>query len=176
MISLREFLRTFRGTGFPEKDLTVFYRSVRKSVILRSMGKSSLSELFRLEEQCQWPILNRIDDPDLPIYRGADSALLSAFIGNIRKEKDLRAQKRSMEKLRYWTALRFVIEERTELFREIFGFCRKDTRRCEMVAERYRKMLDRRIMNRRRLWQIGVGAGAATLAGTATLWYLTRKK
>ncbi len=172
MTSLKEFIRTFRDSGFDRRALTRFYHSVRKSVILRLMGKGSLPDLFSLEEKCLWPVLREIDDPGLPVYKGADRELLKAFIGTIGREKELRAQKAGMERLRYWTALRRVIEERTELFSVIFGFSGRDMRYCESVAERYAAMKDRR--RRRRMWQIGIGAGAATLAGT--VWYLSRKK
>ncbi|NTU42154.1 MAG: hypothetical protein HGA78_03710 [Nitrospirales bacterium] len=174
MISQREFIRTFQGLGFGQRELKLFYTSVRKSVILASMGKGLLTELFSLEEKCQWPILQAIDDPDLPIYKGADKALLRSFIAGIKKEKELRTQKKIMDKVRYWTALRSVIEERTELFKRIFDFSRKDMRHCDLVAERYKGFLERR--RNRRMWQIGIGAGAATLAGSAAYLYFSRKK
>ena len=87
MISLKEFLKVFRDTGFERSLLENFYRSVRKSTILLHVGKRSLSEIFQQEEIHQWPVLHRIDNPDLPLYRGADKVLLDAFIKTIQNEK-----------------------------------------------------------------------------------------
>jgi hypothetical protein len=36
--------------------------------------------------------------------------------------------------------------------------------------------LGKRTKNRKKLWTIGIGAGAATLAGAAALWYMSKKK
>ena len=173
MISLKEFLKIFRDTGFERPVLENFYRSVRKSIILLHLGKRSLSEIFQQEENHQWPILQRIDDPGLPLYHGADKALLKAFIKTIEKEKKLREQKGQTEGIRYWSSLKEVIEERAELFRSIFDFCKKDDRHCEAVAGRYKRITDRKARKRRTTWGIGIGAGAA--AGAAALWYISKK-
>ncbi len=174
MINLKEFLKIFRDTGFERPVLENFYRSIRKSTILLQLGKRSLSEVFQQEETHQWPILQRIDNPELPLYRGADKALLKAFIKTIEKEKNLREQKGRMERVKYWSSLREVIEERAELFRSIFNFCKKDDVYCEAVAERYKKIADRKAKKMRTAWGIGIGAGAA--AGAAALWYITKKE
>jgi hypothetical protein len=177
MIGLKEFTAIFRSAGFSEGELKNFYYSVKKSVILRYLGKRSWPDLFRLEEHCQWPVLRRIDNPDLPIYRGADRELLSGFVRTITEEKKIREGKQSIEKVRYWTMLQSLIEERIGLFTQIFDFCRKDIRHCEMVAERYGKILDRKAKTRKKIWQIGIGAGAAaTLAGAAAYWYISKKE
>jgi hypothetical protein len=177
VISFREFSAVFSGSGFSEGQLNSFYHSVKKSVILHNLGKRSWPELFRTEERCQWPVLQKIDDPDLPIYRGADRELLGKFIKTIKKEKEIRGRKSSTEKVRYWTGLQALIEERIAIFTHIFGFSPKDVKYCEMVAERYGKILDRKAESRKKMWQIGVGAGtAATLAGAAAYWYLSKKE
>ena len=176
MISLIGFLKIFKDTDFKERELKIFYRSVKKSVTLRFFGKRSLSDVFKLEEKCQWPVLQKIDDPGLPIYKGADRELMDKFIKNIEKEKDIRAQRKEMKSASYWSALQSVIEERIGFFKDIFGFCKKDVRHCEMVAERYRRMLERKIENKKKLWKIGIGAGATALAGAAAIWYLSKKE
>jgi len=175
MIRLKEFLHIFKGTGFTEGELKKFFYSVKKSVILRHLGKRSWPELFKLEEKCQWPVLQRIDDPRLPIYSGADKTLLQRFIKTISTEKDMRAHRSSMHKVRYWSLLQEVIEERIDLLVSIFGFSEKDVRYCELVAERYGKILERKVREKKKLWQIGIGAGAATLAGAAAIWYISKK-
>ena len=176
MIHLKEFLKTFKGTDFKEEELKVFYRSIKKSIILQHFGKRSLPELFKLEDKCQWPILQKIDDPGLPIYKDADRTLLNRFIKSIKQEQALREGKDKTDKYKYWSGLRSIIEERFELFKDIFDFCEKDIKRCETVAERYRKMRERRIENRKKLWKFGIGAGATALAGAAAIWYLSKKE
>ena len=173
MISLKDFLKVFRDTDFERPALENFYRSVRKSTTLLHVGKRSLSEIFQQEENHQWPILQRIDNPDLPLYRGADKALLKAFIKTIEKEKNLRELKGQTGRVKYWSSLQEIIEERTELFRSIFNFCKKDDRHCEAVAERYKRLTDRRAKRMRTAWGIGIGTGAA--AGAAALWYIKKK-
>ena len=176
MIHLKEFLKTFKGTDFKEEELKVFYRSIKKSIILQHFGKRSLPELFKLEDKCQWPILQKIDDPGLPIYKDADRTLLNRFIKSIKQEQALREEKDKTDKYKYWSGLRSIIEERFELFKDIFDFCEKDIKRCEIVAGRYRRMRERRIENRKKLWKFGIGAGATALAGAAAIWYLSKKE
>lgn len=175
MITLTEFSAIFKGTDFAAQELEKFYYSVKKSVILRLVGRRSWPEIFTLEENCQWPVLKLIGDPRHSIYDGADKILLDRFIATISEEKNIRERKSSLGKVRYWTLLQSVINERIDLFTQIFGFSQEDVRHCEMVAERYSYRLDRRIKDRKKLWKIGVGTGAATLAGAAALWYLSQK-
>ncbi|MDI6729097.1 MAG: hypothetical protein QMD44_09275 [Thermodesulfovibrionales bacterium] len=176
MINLKEFLKTFKGMNFREEELKIFYRSIKKSIILRYFGKRSLPELFKLEEKCQWPILQRIDNPELPIYKEADRSLLDRFIKNIKEEKALKEEKDKTDKYKYWNRLETILEERIELFKDIFDFCENDIKRCDMVADRYREMMERRIENRKKLWKFGIGAGATALAGAAAIWYLSKKE
>jgi len=177
VIRFKEFSLIFKGSGFRERELKEFYYSIRKSVTLLHLGKRAWSELIRLEERCQWPVLRKIGDPDLPIYRDADRELLDKFIRTIAEEKDLREHKSSNDKVGYWTRLQSLIEERTHLLMQIFGFCGEDVARCEMVAERYMRLLERKARDKKKMWKIGIGigAGTATLAGAAALWYIAKK-
>jgi precorrin-6B methylase 2 len=43
------------------------------------------------------------------------------------------------------------------------------------VAERYSRIRERRIRNRKKMWKIGIGTGAATIAGAAAIWYVSKK-
>jgi hypothetical protein len=177
VISFKEFSAVFKGAGFTEGQLKSFYHSVKKSLILSHLGKRSWPELFKLEERCQWPVLRRIDNPELPVYRGADGELLARFIATIKEEKEIRERKSSTDKVRYWTRLQSLIEERLDLFKQIFGLSSKDVEYCETVAERYGAILSRKATSKKKMWQIGVGAGtAATLAGAAAYWYLSKKE
>jgi len=176
MLSFKGFLSIFKGTEFTEAELRDFYDSVKKAVILKMAGRRCWPEIFKLEEQAQWPVVCRIGDPDLQIYKGADESLLDRFIKTIDEEKRLRKRKASIDKVRYWTLLQALIDERIELFTNIFGFSEKDFKHCEMVAARYSKMVEGRARNRKKMWTIGLGTGAAaaTIAGAAA-WYLYKK-
>ncbi len=175
MVTFKEFSAIFKGTDFTNEELRKFYYSVRKSIILRLVGKRSWPEIFNLEGECQWPVLRKIGDPGLPIYEGADRALLERFMKTISDEENLRQYRSSLEKVRYWSLLQSLIDQRIELFTHIFGFSKKEMRHCEMIAERYSTIRERRIRNRKKLWKIGIGTGAATLAGAAALWYISKK-
>ncbi len=175
MIRLKELLNIFKDAGFTEEELKNFYSSVKKSVVLRHIGKRSWPALFKLEAECQWPVLQKIDDPNLPIYAGADSTLLKRFIKTITSEKELRSHRSSMHKVRYWSLLQAIIDERLDLLISIFGFSEKDVKHCELIAERYGQALEKKANEKKKLWQIGLGAGAATLAGAAAIWYISKK-
>ena len=175
MVTLKGFLAIFKGTEFSAEELGNFYHSVKKTVILRFAGRRFWSEIFRLEEQAQWPVVRRIGDPKLAIYSGADKSLLDRFISTIDEEKKIRQRKNSLDKVRYWTMLQSVIDERIELYTYIFGFSDKDIRYCKIVAERYSSAVEKRISSRKKIWTIGLGTGAATIAGAAA-WYMYNKK
>ena len=175
VVTFEEISAIFKDTDFAKEELRQFYYSVRKTAILRLVGKRSWPEIFKLEGECQWPVLRMIGDPELSIYEGADKVLLERFIKTISEEKDLREHRSSLDKVRYWSLLQSVIDERIELFTHIFGFSRKEVERCRTVAARYVKMRERRIKNRKKMLKIGIGTGAATLAGAAALWYISKK-
>ena len=175
MILFGDFLTIFSGTDFTVAELKRFYYSIKKSVILRSLGKRSWPDLFKIEESCQWPVLQKIDDPDLPIYKGADRELLAKFTRTIREEAYLRSRKGSTDKVRYWSLLQSLIGDRIDLFIHIFGFSQDDLVHCRHVMERYEKILENKKRDRKKVMQIGIGAGAATLAGAAAFWYFSKK-
>ena len=176
MISFEEFRDIFKDTEFKEVELRDFYYSIKKSLLLRCVGKRSWPDLLRLEEKCQWPILQRIADAELSIYRNADRELLDRFIGSIAEEKRIRGKRASGGKIPYWSLLRSLIEERIELFTQIFGFSRADVIHCEAIAERFSRIVEKKTEDRKKLWKIGIGAGAVTLAGAAALWYISKNE
>ena len=175
MTDLGEFLKSFKDSGFDTEELTIFYRSVRKSVILSYFGKRALWELFKIEDKCQWPLLQRIADPSLPIYKNADKDLLDAFVKSIKDEKALRAKKRRMDSDKYWRAFFGIVEGRIEIFKAIFSFCNKDVRRCKIVAERYKRARQRKIADGKQLWKFGIGVGATALANATALRYISKR-
>jgi len=175
VITFVQFSANFKGTDFKDEELRKFYDSVKKIIILRMAGKMSWSEIYRLEETCQWPILHRIGDPALSIYKGADKDLLERFIHTISEENDLRKKKASLDRVKYWSLLQSVIDERTSLFTQVFGFHKEDMDYCEKAAQRYSRIREKRIKTRKMMWKIGIGTGAATLTGAAALWYISKK-
>ena len=175
VVTFKEFSAIFKGTDFTGEELRKFYYSVKKSIILRLAGKRAWPDIFKLEGECQWPVLRMIGDSGLPIYKGADRVLLERFIKTITEEEDLRQFRSSFDKVRYWSLLQSLIDERIGLFTHIFGFSKKEMQQCEMIAERYSMIRERRIRNRKKMWKIGIGTGAATLAGAAALWYISKK-
>lgn len=175
MITFGQFSANFKGTDFKGEELKKFYDSVKKTIILRLAGKMSWPEIYRLEETCQWPVLKKIGDPALSIYKGADKDLLERFIKTISEEKELRGRKASLDKVKYWSLLQLVIDERTSLFTQVFGFHKEDMGHCERVAQRYSRIREKRIKTRKKMWKIGIGTGAATLTGAAALWYISKK-
>jgi hypothetical protein len=175
VITFGQFSANFKGTDFKDEELRKFYDSVKKVIILRLAGKMFWAEIYRLEETCQWPILRRIGDPALSIYRGADKDLLERFINTISEEKELRERKASLDKVKYWSLLQSVIDERTSLFTQVFGFHKEAMEHCEKVAQRYSRIREKRIKARKKMWKIGIGTGAATLTGAAALWYISKK-
>jgi hypothetical protein len=175
MISFEDFRGIFTGAGFSEKELRRFYGSVRKSVILKHVGRRAWPQLIKLEEMCQWPVLRKIDDPSLSIYQGADDELRDEFIKNIGEEKELR-KKKGPHKVPSWTRLQRIVSARIDLLTHIFNFSGEDSAYCESVSKRYGAIIERRSANKKKLWKIGLGAGAATLAGAAAFWYLSHEK
>ncbi len=175
MVTFEELAAIFKDTDFTNEELRRFYYSVRKSIILRFVGKRSWHEIFKLEGECQWPVLRMIGDPELAIYEGADKVLLERFIKTIAEEKDLREHRSSLDKVRYWTLLQSVIDERIELFTHIFGFSTREVEYCKAVAARHVKIRERRIKVRKKMLKIGIGTGAATLAGAAAIWYISKR-
>lgn len=164
MISQEEFLKIFKNTGFPEEKLIKFYESIKKSVILFHVGRSTRPQLLKLEKEYQWPILRNIDNPKLEIYKGADPVLLLMFINSIKDEKEILLGKGKFSKEDAWRIFNIVIETRMNLYKNIFGFTKKDIEWCKKVAERYRKVITRRKKNA--LLKSGLGIAAAGVVGT----------
>jgi hypothetical protein len=175
MTSPSQFLKSFDNTGFDLEELKIFYRSVRKSVILSFFEKRAQRELFELEDKCQWPLLQRIADPLLPVYKSEDKDLLGVFMKSIQDEKVLRASKSRMHRNEYWPALYRIIEGRVAIFMAIFNFCNKDVRRCETVAARYKRSRERNVEDGKKLWKFGIGTGVTALAGAVALWHFSEK-
>ena len=171
MIKLREFSDIFRGTDFTGKELEKFYYSIRKSVILRLSGRRAWPELLRLEESCQWPVLQRISDPLLPIYRGADAVLLDRFIKTISEERTIRGRGSSINTVSCWSRIQFIIKARTDLFMQIFDFCRKDIIHCEKVAEKYMRSKERKTNNRGKLSKLNTVDGMERLGRISPVWH-----
>lgn len=182
MISQKEFLEIFKeaNTEIEEDALKAFYRSVKKSILYSYGGeKSTLSILFDLEKSYQWPILKKIDDPALPIYKGVNQALLNAFINSIKSEKHLKGieikpQERDLTEGDAWTIFRLLIKDRLELYKEIFDFSPEDLAKYEKIWERYERNVARREKNNLKK-SIAIGTGIAVLGAAIYKYYQKRK-
>ena len=115
MTSKEEFLEIFKNTSFSEEKLMKFYGSIKKSVILFHVGRRARPQLLKLEKECQWPILCKIDDKKLDIYEGADPILLTMFINSIRDEKEILLNKQEISRNDAWRVFNIVIEARINI-------------------------------------------------------------
>lgn len=166
MISRGEFLKIFKDTSFPQKDLGRFHRSIKKSVILFYAGRNSLPLLLKLVTEDQWPILKEIDDPNLSIYEGADPELLAAFIETIKRQKENNS----------WLVLRDSAQKRAELYERIFDFSPQEIEVCKRVGIKFEEILIKKSRKRRLMVGGGIAAAGAVGAAGAFLWWKNREK
>lgn len=188
MISIEEFLEIFKNTNFPRKTLIRFYKSIRKSVTLYHVGghgskkrknhlsKKAMPFLLKIEEKDQWPILKQIDNPKLDIYKDANPVLLQEFINSIRDEKELRSEGKITNRVYKedaWLILRILVQTRTELYKDIFGFSKKDIEHCKKAALRFERILNKR--RKEGLLKTGIGAAALGAAAAGTYFFIKGK-
>jgi hypothetical protein len=172
MISLDEFFKIFKDTDFSREKLAKFYKSIRKSVILFYAGKKARPQLLKLERESQWPILQKIDDYKLNIYKGADPILLSSFIKTIKDEKNILLNRQKISKNNAWRIFNAVIETRIKLYGDIFGFTKKDKDWCKKAGERYENILLKKRKNF--LLKSSLGIIAAGAIGTG-IYFLAKR-
>lgn len=166
MIIPKTFFKIFKNSHFSKKELHQFYRSSRQLLALMLIKGKARHKILEIEEKYQWPVLKQLNNPDLPIYAGADKKSRDEFIRLINAEMEAR--------LRSWGETLSIIEERTEIYKQIFSLTKKDIKHCQRLAERYEKLLQRE--KRKRIFKtIGVGAGIAVVAG-AGAYLITKKK
>lgn len=150
MISVEEFLKTFRqaeDVRLPEEVLKKFHGSIKKSIILADAGHFALDKLLKLEEEWQWPVLRLIGNPNLSVYKGADSVVLNEFINSIQDELKIRKQyggKLKFEGEDCWIILRLQVYRRIELFQYIFDLQEKEIERCKRAGERFERILKKK--------------------------------
>lgn len=173
MINQEEFLKIFKSTNFSEEKLVNFYNSIKKSVILFHVGRIARPQLLKLEKECQWPILCRIDDKKLDIYKGADPVLLTMFINSIRDEKEILFNKQKISRNDAWRIFNIVIEARVNIYKNIFGFTKKEVDWCKKVAERYKKALTRK--KKSLLLKSGIGIAAMGAIGAGIYFFVKNK-
>ncbi|MBU2109434.1 hypothetical protein KKB71_00525 [Patescibacteria group bacterium] len=175
MISIEKFLEIFKNTDFPRKKRVRFYHSIKKSVVLCEVGRKAMDLLLKIEEKDQWPILKEIDDPELDIYKDADQVLLNEFINSIKDEKELRSEGKIRDRVckkDAWLILRILVQARTELYKNIFSFSKKDLERCKKSTIRFERIFNKK--RKERLLKTGIGV-VALGAAAAGAYLLTKK-
>lgn len=176
MIPLEEFLEIFEKTKISGDALVKFYKSIKQSLVLINAGRQTLPRLLKIENECQWPVLEKIGDPKLNIYKGADPVLLRMFINSIKDEKEIRLKDRKTSRGDDWIILRILIQTRTQLYENIFDFNKKDIERCKRAGRRLEKIIQEKRKEQKKLWmKMGTGAAAVGAIG-ATYIFLKNKK
>ena len=167
MIELVEFLGIFsENTDFSVKELIRFYRSVKKIVALSYAGKKGLPLLIRVDQKDQWPVLKRMDNPSLSIYKEADDQeLLQAFIQTIKDQK----------KKNSWITLQESIRKRASLYVKILCLTPEEVEKCKLLGQKMEKKLIRRDSRRRLAIGVGTGITAAGAIGTG-IYFLKKAK
>ena len=166
MISQEEFLKIFqKEKGFSQDELIRFYRSIERTVILSYAGKYGLSLLLKLCLKDQWPVLKRIDESSLGIYKGADVELLDAFIQTIRRQKEKNT----------WITLERSVYERAGLYELIFDFSPAEVERCIKLGKKFEKLAIQKAKRCKIVFgALGAGAAVAGAVGAGVL--LWKKK
>jgi hypothetical protein len=176
MISLKEFLEIFeksKDINIPEEQLIKFYKSIKKSLILLYAGSRAKPLLEKLEKESQWPVLEKIDDVKMDIYKGADPVLLRTFVNSIKDEKEIRSSGKKFGHQDDWIILRIKIITRTELYKNIFNLTEKEIASCERAGKKFEKILIKKRNGRLLKWS-ATGIAVAGIIGTT--YYFTTKK
>ena len=176
MINLEEFLEIFRKSkdvNIFEEQLVKFYKSIKRSLILLYAGKRAQPSLEKLEKESQWPVLEKIDNIKMDIYKGADSILLRTFVNSIKDEKEIRSSGKKLGRQDAWIILRIKIAARTELYKNIFNLTEKEITDCERAGKRFEKILIKKRKERLLKWSV---AGIAVAGVIGTTYYLSHDK
>jgi hypothetical protein len=178
MISWEEFFKIFlnsKDVVFLESELNNFYYSIRKSCVIAKHSREAFFRLQELEKNIQWPVLKKMGNPKLDIYKNyaEDPQLVKDFTGLIQEEEKIIKDKGS------YTKYREVICGRISLYSRIFKFSLKDRKYVERRAVLYGNALAAKLKKERaaRAVKYGLLAVAGIGAGVvATKIYKHLKK
>lgn len=176
MISLEEFLEIFgksKDVNIAEEQLTKFYKSIKRSLILLCAGSRAKPLLEKLEKESQWPVLEKIDNVKMDIYKGADLVSLRTFVNSIRDEKEIRSSNKKLTRQNDWIILRIKIAARIELYKNIFDLNEREIACCERAGKRLEKILIKKRRERLLKWSV---TGVAIAGVIGTTYYLATKK
>lgn len=177
MLRWEEFVKIVENKKprIPLLRLVNFYLSIRKCWILERLGSVTYPKIRDLENKYQWPVLEKMADPNLEIYKVyptemLDRGLLKIFINGIKDEASIRARKKKLSADDFFRYQKILIYDRLGYFKSIFGCTKEDLEYFESVAGRYRKIALKK-SEKGKTWKtvakifvaIGVGAGAAVL-------------
>ena len=136
MISDEKFFKKFRFADFSKEELARLHCFVMESSILSYAGRDGMPYFIDLEEKF-WPLLNRIDEQNLP--KGTSGAIKD-FIKLINEERKERLKKWQGIK-NPWAYLREIISKRTEMLEVMCEFEDEDIARCRAMGETLRQRI-----------------------------------
>ncbi|MCX6765434.1 MAG: hypothetical protein NT136_00460 [Candidatus Moranbacteria bacterium] len=172
MISEEEHLEMFKKTYLPRKTLVRFSVSSRQIVALSTMEdwNKAYDKILKIEEQLQWPVLQRLKDPQSEIYEDVDKRRLKPFIRSIKEEEEIRTA--GYPKMK--DKMKVLIRDRVKIYKEIFDFSDEDLKYCARMAKRYEKRVARK--RKKRIWKIGIAVSVGVAAaGVGTGIYFRKK-
>ena len=170
MVDFEEFRMIFeksKDVTITEGELKKFYDSIIPSLVYFFAGRNCAEKLVKIEEECQWPVLKKIKNKKMDIYKGVDGPTLRMFINSIKDEEEVRLQKK-FAKGEAWIMLRILIQARMEIYKSIFELSESDLEKIKKEAGK--------IKRRKLLKTIGVGAMIAGVIGTTYALFKNHSK
>lgn len=188
MLSLEEFVKIFENKKprIPLLQLINFYLSICKCLILERLGNITYPKIRDLEEKYQWPVLEKMADLNLEIYKVypaemLDKGLLKIFTNGIKDEIEIRARKKKMSADDFYRYQKVLIYDRLGFFKSIFGCAKEDLEYFESVAGRYWNTALKKA-EKGKAWKkvakitVGIGVTAGIIAGAAALYKKAAEK
>jgi len=153
MIDREWFINKFKKSEsecdvFSEKEISQFYDSVLQMIenayVARYVDPKTENQVYskigEIAEE-QWKVLKEIGDEKLDIYRDAeDKKLVAQFVSLIKREKEL-IERMPKEKIPYSPEFRNIINERIELYKNVFDYTPKDKQEVKKIAQEKAKEL-----------------------------------
>lgn len=146
MVSERRFFKIIRESkdinaiAVTDEVINSFHNYIPSSYVLYIIGQIEFNRLYEEETKTTFPLLKEICNFDLDIWAklGVDKKIAKEFVDFISQEKELRANNGD------WAELKKVIYPRIELYPVIFKFTKEDISFCEMSAEEFKKLKEKK--------------------------------
>lgn len=152
MISEKKLNKMLSDIDLSKKLQADLYNSVIESITYTLAGNALYYLLIKVEKECQWPVLQKLGNPNLNIYqeliKGYNNSksiqnLIKEFIHGIKLEKEIRKDKKAeltVDKIKHHShvVLRAVIRSRVRIFETMFNMTNKDMIICNERADELR--------------------------------------